>query len=169
MTIYYLIILALVAIVIGQFLVIVRLRRQARQEALGLDEVAEDAIKSLYHLSREQPVVPDRDLIRSAELQAGRFQMIQTELERRGWAQAEDRALRILPAGERRAVELIRAHRLWERYLAEKEGLPLVDLHAEAMRREHLISPEEADRLEEQLGFPTVDPHGDPIPPSGGD
>ena len=42
-------------------------------------------------------------------------------------------------------------------------------LHDDAMRREHLITPEEADRLEEQLGYPKFDPHGDPIPPRDGE
>ena len=58
---------------------------------------------------------------------------------------------------------------MWERYLAEKEGLALDALHDEAMRREHSITPEEADRLDEQLGHPKFDPHGDPIPPRGGE
>jgi len=90
-------------------------------------------------------------------------------LTRRGWVQADKDTLRALPAGEKRALELIRAHRLWERYLAEKEGLALDALHDEAMRREHSITPEEADRLDEQLGHPKFDPHGDPIPPRGGE
>jgi manganese transport protein len=95
--------------------------------------------------------------------------MILGELKRRGWAHADKDTWRIAPPGEKRALELIRAHRLWERYLAEKEGLALDALHDEATRREHLITPEEADRLDEQLGHPKFDPHGDPIPPRGGE
>lgn len=162
-------ILLLVVLLVWQFIVILRLRRQTRRVTIGLDEVAEDALKSLYHLSRQGLQVRARDLIRAAELQPGRFPLIQAELERRGWARGEGDRLYILPVGEKRAVELIRAHRLWERYLAEKEGLALEALHEEAMRREHSISPEEADRLEAQLGFPKFDPHGDPIPPRGGE
>ncbi|MBP1701992.1 MAG: mntH, partial [Chloroflexi bacterium] len=56
-----------------------------------------------------------------------------------------------------------------ERYLAEKEGLPLAALHAEATRREHLVTSDEIDRIDAQLGFPKFDPHGDPIPPREGE
>ncbi len=76
--------------------------------------------------------------------------------------------MRITPSGERRALELIRAHRLWERYLADKEGLPLTALHNEAMRREHLATPEQVEALAQELGNPQFDPHGDPIPSAAG-
>jgi len=159
----------LIVVIVAQSVVIVTLWRKTRHTALGLDELAEDTLKALYHLSREKPVVRASDLIRAADLQPGRFPLIVKELTRRGWAQADKDTLRALPAGEKRALELIRAHRLWERYLAEKEGLALDALHEEATRREHSITPEEADRLDEQLGHPRFDPHGDPIPPRGGE
>ncbi len=159
----------LIAVIVALSVIVVILWRQTRRVALGLDEIAEDTLKALYHLSREKPIVRASDLIRAADLQPGRFPLIVKELTRRGWAQADRDTLRSLPAGEKRALELIRAHRLWERYLAEKEGLALDALHDEAMRREHSITPEEADRLDEQLGHPKFDPHGDPIPPRGGE
>ena len=158
----------LIAVVAVQWVVIVVLWRRTRRIVLGLDEIAEDTLKALYHLSREKPVVRPRDLIRAADLQAERLPMIAAELKRRGWAIAGKDTLQITPPGEKRAIQLIRAHRLWERYLADKEGVALDALHDEAMRREHLITPEEADRLELQLGYPKLDPHGDPIPPRGG-
>ena len=132
--------------------------------ALGLDEIAEDVIKELYHLTREQKEIRDRDLIRAADLQPNHFPSIISELERRGWVRRSQDTIQILRSGEKRALELIRAHRLWERYLSDKEGMPLDAIHEEAMRREHQTSPEEADRLARDLGFPTFDPHGDPIP-----
>ncbi len=159
------ILLAIIAILLG---VIYRLWRQTRRGALGLTELAEDALKELYHLSRQQPDVRQRDLARAAGLQPARLPLVLAELERLGWVRVEQEQVCILPAGERRAIELIRAHRLWERYLAEKEGLPLDALHAEAMRREHITTPEQADLLDRQLGFPKFDPHGDPIPARGG-
>jgi manganese transport protein len=162
-------ILLLIAIIIAQSVVIVALWRRTRRITLGLDEVAEDTLKSLYYLSHEKPSVRANDLIRAAEVQPKRFPMIMAELRRRGWARADKETLSIMPAGEKRAVQLIRAHRLWERYLADKEGVALDALHDDAMRREHLITPEEADRLEKQLGYPKFDPHGDPIPPRDGE
>jgi manganese transport protein len=163
------IIVVLAVAVIALSATVVVLLRRTRRAVLGLDELAEDTLKALYHLSREKPIVRSSDLARAAELQPNRLPMIVAELSRRGWAHADKDVLRIAPPGEKRALELIRAHRLWERYLAEKEGMALDALHDEAMRREHQITPEEADRLDEELGHPKFDPHGDPIPPRGGE
>lgn len=163
MNIYW-VVAVLVLIVIIQTILIFLLWRRSKRVVLGLDEVAEDALKALYHLSRQKSPVTRRELIRGAEIHPDRFPMIVEEMMRRKWIFMDGENLTLLPAGERRAVELIRAHRLWERYLADKEGLALHDLHEEAMRREHLTSPEEADRLAAELGNPRFDPHGDPIP-----
>ena len=164
MTSSQVIILILIAVIFVLLFIIFRLWQQTRRVALGLDEIAEDTLKALYHLTRQSPQVQGNDLVRAAGLQPGRLPLILAELERRSWAKQLDDTVSILPAGQKRAVELIRAHRLWERYLSEKEGLALNTLHEEATRREHLITPEEADRLDAQLGFPKFDPHGDPIP-----
>ncbi len=67
-------------------------------------------------------------------------------------------------AGERIALEVIRHHRLLERYLVEALGFSWDEVHAEAERLEHHISEALEARLDAALGHPTVDPHGDPIP-----
>jgi DtxR family Mn-dependent transcriptional regulator len=72
--------------------------------------------------------------------------------------------IRLTPAGEKVAVEVIRHHRLLELYLAKTLGLHVDDVHAEADRLEHVISEELEARIDSSLGFPTHDPHGDPIP-----
>ncbi len=72
-------------------------------------------------------------------------------------------------AGRARAVELVRSHRLWERYLVERVGVSWAEVHAEAERLEHLSPAELAARLDEVLGYPQRDPHGSPIPPGGRD
>ncbi len=158
----------LVIIILIQTVLIAWLWRRNRRVILGLDEVAEDALKVLYHLSRQKSPVKRFELVRGAELQPARLPAIIEEMVRRKWITVDGEDLLILPPGERRAIELIRAHRLWERYLAEKEGMALNALHEEAMRREHLTSPEEADRLADELGNPQFDPHGDPIPQRDG-
>jgi len=66
--------------------------------------------------------------------------------------------------GRQAALELLRHHRLLERYLVETLGIPLHEVHAEADRLEHALSEELEARIDEALGHPTVDPHGDPIP-----
>ena len=67
-------------------------------------------------------------------------------------------------AGERVALEVIRHHRLLEQYLVKTLGLPIDAVHAEADRLEHALSEELDAHIDRTLGFPTSDPHGDPIP-----
>src|SRR5947209_6125217 len=74
------------------------------------------------------------------------------------------RGVRLTPTGEKAAIELIRHHRLLEQYLAETLGVPIEAVHAEADRLEHALSEELEARIDASLGFPTHDPHGDPIP-----
>jgi DtxR family Mn-dependent transcriptional regulator len=68
--------------------------------------------------------------------------------------------------GRQRALEMLRHHRLLERYLADRLGLSLDEVHAEADRLEHVLSEELEAKIDAELGFPTHDPHGDPIPDS---
>jgi DtxR family Mn-dependent transcriptional regulator len=77
------------------------------------------------------------------------------------------RGVELTEAGRRVGLEIIRHHRLVEQYLAETLGLELDELHAEADRLEHVLSEELEARIDAALGFPTHDPHGDPIPDAG--
>lgn len=77
------------------------------------------------------------------------------------------RGVELSEAGTKIALEVVRHHRLLEQYLAETLGLPIDAVHAEADRLEHVISEELEARIDEQLGYPTHDPHGDPIPDAG--
>ena len=63
----------------------------------------------------------------------------------------------------------MRHHRLLELYLADALGYTWDEVHEEADRLEHTISEEFEDRIDQALGFPTHDPHGDPIPTRAGD
>ncbi len=71
--------------------------------------------------------------------------------------------------GRATALQIVRTHRLWERYLADRTGVPAGEWHDQAERMEHALTPAEADALESRLGHPRWDPHGDPIPTSAGD
>ncbi len=70
--------------------------------------------------------------------------------------------------GRQYALHVIRAHRLWERYLADETGLPETEWHRRAEWNEHKTTPAQADALSAQLGNPLLDPHGDPIPTAEG-
>jgi DtxR family Mn-dependent transcriptional regulator len=66
--------------------------------------------------------------------------------------------------GRRGALEVLRHHRLLELYLVDRLGLSLDEVHVEADRLEHALSEELEAKIDAELGFPTRDPHGDPIP-----
>ncbi len=71
-------------------------------------------------------------------------------------------------AGRRMALKIVRRHRLWEVFLAERLGFPWDEVHEEAERLEHVTSDQLERKLDESLGFPSADPHGDPIPSAAG-
>ncbi len=74
----------------------------------------------------------------------------------------------LTPIGEKVALEVLRHHRLLETYLSERLGVPWERVHAEADRLEHALSEDLEARLDADLGYPTTDPHGAPIPTKEG-
>lgn len=70
--------------------------------------------------------------------------------------------------GKKAALEIVRRHRLWEYFLAEKLGFGWNEVHSIAEELEHVSSKKLIDKLDEYLGRPKFDPHGDPIPDSRG-
>lgn len=78
------------------------------------------------------------------------------------------RGVELTSAGEKMALEIIRHHRLLERYLAEALGVPIDQIHDEAERLEHVLSEDLEERMDALLGYPATDPHGDPIPTKEG-
>lgn len=72
-------------------------------------------------------------------------------------------------SGKISALSIIRKHRLWEVFLVEKLGFAWNEVHDIAEQLEHIKSEQLIDRLERHLGFPKVDPHGDPIPSKDGE
>ena len=72
--------------------------------------------------------------------------------------------VRLTPAGEKLAALVLRRHRLVELFLVQVMGLRWDEVHDEAELLEHVVSERLIDRMDEMLGRPEVDPHGDPIP-----
>jgi DtxR family Mn-dependent transcriptional regulator len=70
--------------------------------------------------------------------------------------------------GRAAALSVIRRHRLLELFLAEELGVPWDEVHDDAEMLEHALSPRLCDRIAAKLGYPSIDPHGDPIPPAVG-
>ncbi len=76
-------------------------------------------------------------------------------------------AVRLTPDGQSLAEQVVRRHRLAERFLTDVLGLPWADAHEEAGKWEHVISPQVEESMTKLLGNPTTCPHGNPIPGAG--
>jgi len=131
----------------------------------ALSESIQDYLKSIYKLQSEQGRVTIGAIAKDQSVSAASASSMVKKLAALDLLEHEPyRGARLTDAGERVAVEVIRHHRLLELYLAETLGVHVDDVHAEADRLEHVISEELEARIDSALGFPTHDPHGDPIP-----
>jgi DtxR family Mn-dependent transcriptional regulator len=72
--------------------------------------------------------------------------------------------VRLAPAGRQLAAHVLRRHRLIELFLVQIMGMDWSEVHSEAEELEHAVSDRLIERMDEMLGYPSVDPHGDPIP-----
>lgn len=70
----------------------------------------------------------------------------------------------LTPLGKKEALQVVRKHRLWETFLVKTLGFKWDQVHEVAEQLEHIQSPLLIEKLDAHLGFPTADPHGDPIP-----
>jgi DtxR family Mn-dependent transcriptional regulator len=131
----------------------------------ALTDAIQDYLKEIYKLQDVGGRVSVTALAREQHVAPGSASEMVKKLAALQLVDHEPyRGVRLTEAGERVAVEVIRHHRLLELYLAETLGLDVDDVHAEADRLEHVISEELEARIDRALGFPTHDPHGDPIP-----
>lgn len=90
-------------------------------------------------------------------------------MQAQGLVEQSGHGLRLTNEGRQSALQIVRAHRLLERYLATEARMPLDQVHRQAHHLEHTLSVSQVDQLDADLGFPRRDPHGDPIPAPGGE
>jgi DtxR family Mn-dependent transcriptional regulator len=130
-----------------------------------LSEAIQHYLREIYKLGQEHDRVSVSALARAQKVAPASASAMVKKLAALGLAEhAPYKGIALTPAGERVALEVIRHHRLLELYLAQTLGLDVDDVHDEADRLEHVISEELEARIDRALGFPTHDPHGDPIP-----
>ncbi len=79
-----------------------------------------------------------------------------------------DKTIQLTEKGRKKALLIVRRHRIWEVFLVEKLNYEWNEVHDLAEQLEHIESDDLVKRLEEFLNFPSVDPHGDPIPDENG-
>ena len=131
----------------------------------GLSESIQDYLKQLYHLQSGDGRVSVTALAREQKVSpASASAMVKKLAALELVEHAPYRGVRLTRAGEKVAIEVIRHHRLLELYLARTLGLHVDAVHDEADRLEHVLSDELEAKIDSALGYPTHDPHGDPIP-----
>lgn len=140
--------------------------RQVREQVRRIRQ--EDALKFMLK-SEANGLTPTIDSVAGAlNVSSSSAAQVLAEMEDKGLITHQSGQLSLCNSGREVALHVVRAHRLWESYLADQTGVPEDQWHAEAEKHEHLLSKEEADALSARLGHPIVDPHGDFIPEPGG-
>lgn len=124
----------------------------------------EDALKYLYKEEKDGTAASLAAMAGVLGIDTDAASILLGELIDAGLVRQSDRGPVLTDPGREYALHVVRAHRLWERYLADRTGFGELDWHREAEVKEHDLSEEEVGRLQEVLGHPTHDPHGDPIP-----
>jgi DtxR family Mn-dependent transcriptional regulator len=127
-------------------------------------EQLEDTLKHLLDREHQGRRASPESLAGTFGWSRSKVMRLIERMEGQGLIESRGTELHLTAEGERWALHVVRAHRLWERYLADEARMPLEKVHEEAHRREHRFTTAQLDDLDAALGHPTLDPHGDPIP-----
>ena len=142
----------------------------AEDNASSHSPAVQDYLRALYQLATQNDLdsrvttsqLADRLAVRPASVTAMLQKLAATAPPLIDYHKSH--GARLTADGERAALAVVRCHRLLELYLHEKLGYDWDEVHEEADRLEHVISPAMTDRIERALGHPTHDPHGHAIP-----
>lgn len=127
---------------------------------------SEDMLKAAYHNQQAAGgAFDERQWRQAANLSEAEWSRQKNRLSRKGWLNASGDGLS--EKGTAEAERLVRAHRLWETYLARQVGMDIAHIHSEAEHYEHLLTDEMLEEVDASLGYPATDPHGSPIPVKG--
>ncbi|MDL1909253.1 hypothetical protein FBQ81_00965 [Chloroflexi bacterium CFX6] len=127
-------------------------------------EQLEDALKHLLDREQGGRHASPESLAGTLDLPRAKITRLISDMESQGLLETHGSQLHLTAEGTRWAMHVVRAHRLWERYLADEARMPLSQIHNAAQKREHTLTKSQLDELDAALGHPTRDPHGDPIP-----
>ena len=132
----------------------------------------ENYVKTIYQIAARSPAgsaVATGELAQGLNVSPGTVTgMLKTLSEAALATYTPYEGARLTVAGERLALKVLRRHRLVELFLVQTLAMSWDEVHEEAEHMEHAVSDRLVDRIESYLGFPTVDPHGDPIPRADG-
>jgi Mn-dependent DtxR family transcriptional regulator len=160
MTVNAAILYALAALLAPERGLIVRWRNRLQRQRKIRDE---DVLKGIFKL-REQGQLQWASLLHYLGFSQAQVRASLRRLRQRGLLSGDASSMEPTREGIERATQLVRAHRMWETYQAEKMGLSAEQVHPGAERYEHFLSDEQLQTMAGELGDPRRDPHGKPIP-----
>jgi DtxR family Mn-dependent transcriptional regulator len=129
----------------------------------------EDYIKHIYELQSKGSKVNTSSLALKLKVSPASVSEMISKLTKPGWIEHTPyRGFSLTDKGEKIAVNLIRKHRLIEVFLNQHLGYNWDEVHVEAEKFEHVCTDKFINKLDEYLGYPKSDPHGDPIPDING-
>ena len=129
----------------------------------------ENYIKAIFHLQRQDNTVTTNELANELKTKPASVTDMMKKLKIKKLLHYEPyQGFRLSIEGYKVALGIVRRHRLWEYFLAEKLKFTWDEVHEVAEDLEHVSNKKLIDKLDEFLGFPRVDPHGDPIPDAHG-
>jgi DtxR family Mn-dependent transcriptional regulator len=131
----------------------------------------EDYIKVIYHLGKgEKTNVSTNAIAKKMTTKPSSVTDMVRKLSEKGLINYRKyKGVSLTEMGTKTALTLVRKHRLWEVFLVEKLDFLWDEVHEVAEQLEHIKSEKLIDRLDRHLGYPKVDPHGDPIPSKKGE
>ena len=125
----------------------------------------EDHLKAVYSLLQEGDNAQTKDIAQRLSTKASSVTDMLKKLAEKGLLKHQPyHGVKLTAKGRGHALQLVRRHRLWETFLVQQLGFGWDEVHAVAEQLEHVASTKLIDRLDDHLGNPGFDPHGDPIP-----
>ena len=136
---------------------------------LNFSASEENYLKTIFHLQTKDDNVTTNELAGKLNTKPASITDMMKKLKTRKLVNYQPyQGFRLTPEGKKVALSIIRRHRLWEYFLAEKLKFNWDEVHEVAEQLEHVSNKKLIDKLDEYLAFPKFDPHGDPIPDTNG-
>ena len=128
----------------------------------------EDALKFIQHCEFHNEHATLHGLAGAMKISTSKASKVLDQMSVLNLIQVAENEIHLTPKGFDYALRITRAHRLLEEFLAQETSLPLEEFHKRADKLEHTLTENELEELSLQLGNPSFDPHGDPIPTASG-
>ncbi len=131
--------------------------------------LTEDILKQLFHVQQSNRIATISNLSGALKIRKAKILPMVVQMTKAGLIETVDDTILLTEEGKAYGLKIIRIHRLWEKYLAERTGYQANEWHYLAEKMEHQLNEKEILELNDTLGNPLFDPHGDPIPTQEGD